>query len=164
MVSLDIRLGGESGLMILVEYRCGACGGVSETLATWPFPADLACGRCGGAARRVYSTAGLRRSGERFEGATADGLGGHGLGGHGLGEDGHGGDGCGADVPGGCALPAAVAPVWAARVRGDDKALRAATLKQEQYLERTGQTPHELAATIRTPARGDRRGSDEPGA
>jgi hypothetical protein len=50
-------------------------------------------------------------------------------------------------------MPSAVAPVWAARIRGDAKALKRATLRQEQLLERSQQTPDELAAAIRTPPR-----------
>jgi hypothetical protein len=45
-----------------------------------------------------------------------------------------------------------VAAVWAARIRGNEKALKFAMLKQEQYLERTKQTPDQLAETTRKPS------------
>lgn len=119
--------------MILVEYRCASCAYMTEMLATWPFPTDQACAQCGAPARRVYSTAGLRRSRSSARPA------------------GPAQDGCCRDVPGACALPPEVAQVWAARVAGDGEALTTAMLRQEQSLERTRQTPQELAATIGKP-------------
>lgn len=123
--------------MILVEYLCASCTCVTETLATWPFPSNQPCSQCGTAARRVYSTAGLQRSSGSGAPPRAS-------------QPDHG-DRCPSDVPGGCALPPVVAAVWAARVRGDAKALKSAMLKQEQFLERTKQTPDQLAETTRKP-------------
>jgi hypothetical protein len=51
-----------------------------------------------------------------------------------------------------------VRPVWAARIRGDDEALKRAMVKQEEFLERTRQTPDQLAATTRKPSGAVRAG------
>jgi hypothetical protein len=124
--------------MILVEYRCASCAGVSETPTTWPFPTNWVCGgagvRLGGFTRRL-GFGGLGAGGGRVRRGRSWGV---------------------------CVVGFG-AGVWAARVRGDDRALRAATLRQERFLERTGQTPQELAAIVRTAVEGRGPGSVEPG-
>ena len=46
-------------MSLLVDYRCGACGAVTEEFVASPIPAMSTCGTCGGPARRVYGGAGL---------------------------------------------------------------------------------------------------------
>ena len=46
-------------MSLLVDYRCGACGAVTEEFVASPIPAMSICGTCGGPARRVYGGAGL---------------------------------------------------------------------------------------------------------
>lgn len=106
---------------VVVEYRCRACGAVTETRLPSPPPAVSPCGACGAEAGRLYGfSVGGRASAPSV--APAPGR--------------PAAPPCkgNADVPLLCHVDPSAAPGWIARYRGDNRAL-------DQHLERIESTP-----------------------
>jgi putative FmdB family regulatory protein len=105
--------------MILVDYRCPRCEGITERRVPAPPPAELTCPACGSAARRVFSPVRLggvaRAPGKpppRREPQCRDDPG----------------------VPGICHMEPSAARAWAARAHGDNRALDREIERQERRL------------------------------
>jgi hypothetical protein len=127
-------------MSVMVDYRCGTCG-VQEARVTSPPPPLRECPNCGAAAQRLFAPVGLSRGRTGTPAGRAAGC------------------GSGVDIPGSCTMHPEVASVWAARFRGDGRALDAALEKQERYMNRSGITPDQLAHGIKPP-----RGLGQPSA
>lgn len=98
-------------MAMLVDYRCGDCGGLTECWVSHPPPASTGCARCGRAARR------------RFGGALLTGRDGSGRSvAAGSGTASSGGCGHPPGVPGTCTLVPTAARMLSARARGDHRA------------------------------------------
>lgn len=106
--------------MIMVDYKCPACGTQYETLVRSPAPTTRACVGCGSDARRLFTTAGLvRRGGSPVRAAGTD---------------------CfeNPDVPGLCHVGPAAKKALIARYRGDEETLKAEQTRQAVDFERHG--------------------------
>lgn len=104
--------------MVIIDYRCRACGVLSEAFVASPAPAHHACAGCGGVADRRWSSAGLMPG--KAETAPAPRR--------------AGGPLCATapDVPGLCHMSETAGRAWIARARGDHRALDAEYARQER--------------------------------
>jgi hypothetical protein len=106
---------------IRVDFRCEACGFVTEHHCPSPPPAYLPCTRCGDRARRVFSTFSVRRAPSSSSSRTVSAPTDHAR----L---------CAAnpDIPGLCTLSPTAGRALVARARGDNRALEREIAYQEK--------------------------------
>lgn len=121
-------------MSVRVDYRCATCGGVAEHAVASPPPPERSCVACGSPAKRLFAPIGLTRS------ARSAGTGGPGD------RPGSGATRGGGDalclrapaIPGICHMQPDAARAWAARARGDNRALERELERQERSLAETG--------------------------
>lgn len=111
----------------LFDYQCKACGCHSEALVTVPAPATIDCNSCNAPAQRVYSMAGLLKSGSSLNAIAPAG----------------GSTACNQnpDVPGLCHVAPAARRTLIAQHRGDDHTLSQERAKQQRRFEEKGPVP-----------------------
>lgn len=110
--------------MIIVDYRCPACDGISEHFVSNPAPPTMQCPACRAPAQRRFSAVGLSgRAAQRVESkpATSD---------RALCLDNR-------DVPGLCHMTPDAARTWVARARRDNRSLDRELERQERNLAET---------------------------
>ncbi|MGH3069666.1 MAG: hypothetical protein ACRDOH_23140 [Streptosporangiaceae bacterium] len=120
--------------MILVDYRCPRCGGLTERLVPSPPPENLPCPACRAPAVRKFSPVGLVRRGGPAPAPAAPGR----------------RPACSAypDVPALCHMEPSAARAWVARARGDNRAL-------DRELERQDRTRRERPDQVPDPVHHD---------
>ncbi|KAD3720570.1 hypothetical protein GD627_07090 [Arthrobacter yangruifuii] len=111
----------------LFDYRCRTCGWQGEAFVTVPAAPTLDCGSCTAQADRVYSVAGLLRSGASLSAIAPAG----------------GSTECkdNPDVPGLCHVAPAARRTLIAQHRGDDHTLSQERAKQQRRFEEKGPVP-----------------------
>ncbi len=108
---------------VLVDYRCGDCGGLTEWWVSHPPPASTGCARCGQPARRRFGGALLTGDGGPDRPIAA-----------GSAPPSSGRCGHDAGVPGTCTLVPTAARMLSARARGDNRALDREIAHQERAI------------------------------
>lgn len=111
----------------LFDYHCKACGWHGEALVTVPAPSSMDCLGCSSSARRVYSMAGLLKSGSSLSAIAPAG----------------GSTKCNEnpDVPGLCHVAPGARRTLIAQHRGDDHTLIQERAKQQRRFEENGPVP-----------------------
>lgn len=111
----------------LFDYRCRTCGWQGEAFVTVPAAPTLDCGSCTAQADRMYSVAGLLRSGASLSAIAPAG----------------GSTECkdNPDVPGLCHVAPAARRTLIAQHRGDDHTLSQERAKQKRRFEEKGPVP-----------------------
>ena len=109
-------------MAILVDYRCGECGSVTESFVETPAPSGRSCEGCGGASRRIWSPVGLIAGASKAENAPA------------APKAGKRQPLCATNpgVPGLCHMSESAGRSWIARYRGDGRAFDRELERQEQ--------------------------------
>jgi len=110
-------------MAMLVDYRCGDCGGLTERWVSHPPPESTGCARCGRPARRRFGGALLTGDGGPDRAVAA-----------GSGPPSSGACGHDAGVPGTCTLVPTAARMLSARARGDNRALDREMAHQERAI------------------------------
>lgn len=107
--------------VILVDYRCPRCGGLTERLVASPPPKRLPCPACRTPANRQFSPVGLLRCADPPRQAPAAPT---------------QRPACSEypDVPALCHMEPSAARAWVARARGDNQALDRESERQEKVL------------------------------
>lgn len=110
--------------MIIVDYRCESCDGLSEHFVSNPAPPTMQCPACRAPATRRFSAVGLSgRAAAPVEHKPAKSD-------RALCLDNR-------DVPGLCHMTPAAARTWVARARGDNRSLDRELERQERSLKET---------------------------
>lgn len=111
----------------LFDYRCTVCGWHGELFMSVPADTTIACQECAQPAKRVYSMAGLLRSGSSMNAIAPAG----------------GSIECkdNPDVPGLCHVAPAGRRTMIAQHRGDDHTLSQERAKQKRQYEEHGPVP-----------------------